>query len=108
MGSLGEEEKSAYVSEKFKSFAAPNIQGKIHPTILLPELPTFLQFLILHGLSKHVIKPRTYLVGTNTSHMLENKVVREVKQLVASYCLYPSGFITGLLRYALNYSITKY
>lgn len=50
----GEEEKSAYVSEKFKSYASSNIQGEVHPNILLPELPHFLQFLTLHELSKVV------------------------------------------------------
>lgn len=105
----GEEEKSAYVSEKFKSRVSPKIEGEVHPNILLPEVPPFLPFVILHGLSKDVIKPRSYLPGTNTGYMLENKVVGELEQLFASYYyLDPSGFITGLLRYTLNYSIIKY
>lgn len=42
-------------------------------------------------------------------YVLENKVVGELQQLFAPYyCQYPSGFIIGLLRYTLNYSISNY
>lgn len=43
--------------------------------------------------------------------MLENKMGAEVEleELFTSYyCLDPTVFITGLLRYALNYGIIKY